>query len=460
MNDEPKERRRGPRPETHRIKVGRHEVGLASFLIHGRFRTAKWDYSHHVVPPISSSSTFRLESAARGAAGFLGFTDPATHRPTRRSVFIYERLDEPTRSMLEDHLAVAEDGESAVAFSSGMAAISGAVGILIRSGDEIVAHRTLYGCTYSLFTNWVPRWNVQVRYVDMTSPDALTEAITPATRVVYFETPANPTMEVIDIARVAEIVRKVNRTRRREDRIRIVVDNTFASPYCQRPLQLGADIVVHSLTKNLCGFGTEVGGVTILGSEELESELLLFRKDFGGSLSAKTAWTILVYGLPTLEIRIRRQQETALRVARFLEEHPLIERVAYPGLESFPYHEIAQRQMRDPHGRFAPGNMIYFTLSGSPEESRLLSDALVDHLAQHAYTITLAVSLGQIRTLVEKPSTMTHSTVPAESQQTAEIHPGGIRLSIGLEDADDILADLETALDAVAGKTLAPGERR
>ncbi|MBD3337275.1 MAG: aminotransferase class I/II-fold pyridoxal phosphate-dependent enzyme [Candidatus Eisenbacteria bacterium] len=432
-----------------RVPVGQHRVGLSSFLIHGRFRTAKWDYQHHVVPPISSSSTFRLESAARGAAGFLGFTDPATHRHTRRSVLIYERLDEPARSMLEDHLAAAEGGRLSVAFASGMAAVSAAVGTQVSAGEEVVAHKTLYGCTYSLLTNWMPRWNVAVRYVDLTKVQHLREAITPKTRVVYFETPVNPTMELIDIEAASKIVRAANAQRNPEERIRIVVDNTFASPYCQRPLAMGADLVVHSLTKNLCGFGTEVGGVVVLPTEELESDLLLFRKDFGGALNAKTSWNILVHGLPSLEIRMEREQRTALQVARYLEDHPLVERVYYPGLTGFAQKKLARRQMRTPRGEFAPGIMIYFILKGDEEQRQKISDEFVDHVARHAYTITLAVSLGQIRTLIEKPSTMTHATVPLESQRDASIDPGGVRLSIGLEDAEDILADLDNAFRGI-----------
>ncbi|MBU1700963.1 MAG: PLP-dependent aspartate aminotransferase family protein [Candidatus Eisenbacteria bacterium] len=440
-----------------KIQVGQHNVGLSSFLIHGRFRTAKWDYTHHVVPPISSSSTFRLESSARGAEGFVGFADPATHRHTRRSVLIYERLDEPARAMLEDQIAMAEGGQLAVAFSSGMAAVSGALGTILSSGHEVIAHKTLYGCTYSFLTTWMPRWRIGTQFIDLTDTNRLAAAITPATRCIYFETPVNPTLDLIDLQATVDCVAEENKTRALEDKIRIVVDNTFASPYGQRPLSFGVDVVLHSLTKNLCGFGTEMGGVVILPSEELEGDLLMFRKDFGGALSAKTAWSILVHGLPTLEIRMDREQSSALQIARYLEEHPLVERVIYPGLESFPQGALARKQMLTPNGKFAPGVMIYFILKGDEEVRQRLSDLFVDHLATHAYTITLAVSLGQIRTLVEKPSTMTHAAVPVECQKGASIDPGGVRLSVGLEDPQDILNDLDDGFTAIRKEAAARG---
>jgi len=318
------------------ISLGKQgKVGLPSFLIHGLFRTAKWDFSHHVVPPISSSSTYRLESAERGADGFCGYAVPEEQPMRRQPIFIYDRLDEPTRAMLEEHLAAAEQGEMAVCFTTGMAAISAAVGMQVRAGDEVLAHKTLYGCTYSLLSNWLPRWHVSVGYLDLRRPEQLAERIGPKTRVVYLETPVNPNLEILDLEAIVAVLRDANRQRSEDEQIRVVVDNTFATPYCQRPLTLGADLVVHSLTKNLCGFGTDMGGV-VIGRSTYESDLLLFRKDFGAALSSKNAWPLLVYGLPTLEVRMRRQQETAIEVARFLEERPEVERVYYPGLGSFP----------------------------------------------------------------------------------------------------------------------------
>lgn len=422
----------------------RSPVGVPSFLIHGLFRSSKWDFSHHVVPPISSSSTYRLESASRGADGFCGYAVPEEQPMRRQPIFIYDRLDEPTRAMLEEHLAAAEGAEMAVCFATGMAAISAAIGMLVQSGDQVIAHKTLYGCTYSLLSNWLPRWQVDVQYLNLKDTEKLAETITPKTRVVYLETPVNPNLEILDLEAICGIVRAANENRPEGEKIRVIVDNTFATPYCQRPLEWGVDLVVHSMTKNLCGFGTDMGGA-VVGGKNFESGLLLFRKDFGGALGSKHAWPILVYGLPTLEIRLRRQQETALEIARFLEERPEVTQVFYPGLDSFPQGQLARRQMRDWRGRFAPGNMIYFFVDESSDPGR--GDALVDRLADKAYTLTLAVSLGQVRSLIEKPDTMTHAVVPGETQGGENIPLSGIRISVGIEDPEDIIEDLLCAFE-------------
>lgn len=340
-------------------------------FIHGRMHSEHWQYDDHIVPPISSSAAYRLESSQRGAEGFVEFANPEFNDYHHAPKYIYDRLDEPVRGMLEENLALAEHGKRCVCFSTGMAAISGALGVLLKNGDRLVAHNTLYGCTYSLFANWYPRLGIEVELVDMTDYDALARAIeAPGTMAVYFETPVNPTLQLIDIRRVADLVKAEN-AKRPDNRRRIftVVDNTFATPFSQRPLTLGANVVAESLTKNLNGFGTDMGGAVVCG-KLLYPDLLLYRKDFGAALSPKAAWPVLVHGLPTLAVRTRRQQETALRVAQFLEQHPAVERVTYPGLPSHPQHEIARRQMVDPTGTFAPGILVYFVLKGSPEEGR------------------------------------------------------------------------------------------
>jgi cystathionine beta-lyase/cystathionine gamma-synthase len=404
-----------------------------SFLVHGKYLSAKWDFQHHVVPPISSSSTYQLETAERGEAGFCGFSDPKERAHRRSEIFIYDRLDEPTRAMLEERLAFVEDGKVAVCFSTGMAAIAAALGVTLKAGDEVVAHRALYGCTYSLLTNWMPRYGISVRYADLTRTATLDRVLGPRTRAVFYETPVNPTLELIDIAAVSAACRK--------RRVLSIVDNTFATPFCQRPLDFGADLVAHSLTKNICGFGTDMGGAVVT-NRDLESDLLLYRKDFGGVLSPKNAWPILVYGLPSLELRMRKEELNALEVARFLEGHPKVASVAYPGLESFPQRALARRQMTDFDGSFAPSNMIYFVMKGGDRAA----SRLVNHCAKHAYTITLAVSLGQIRTLIEKPTGMTHSALPKAVQKSGHLAPGGVRLSVGIEDAGDLIHDLREAL--------------
>jgi cystathionine beta-lyase/cystathionine gamma-synthase len=417
-------------------------------LIHGEFHSVHWNYKDHIVPPITATAAYRLESAERGAEGFQEFANPEFNRHTHAPIYIYDRLDEPSNSMLEDNLATAEEGECAVCFATGMAAISAALGVLVKNGDTILTHRTIYGCTYSLLTNWMPRFGVQTKMADLTDVAQIESLLTDDVQVVYFETPTNPTLELIDIGAIRQVVDKVNATRGSKRKIFIVVDNTFATPFCQRPLTLGADVVCHSLTKNIGGFGTDMGGVWI-GPQLLEPDVLLFRKDFGASLNPHAAWQTLVHGLPTLALRSRQQIETALKVARFLEEQPTVDRVMYPGLLSHPQRALAHKQMVDIEGNFTPGTVIYFVLKGSPEEALESGRAMMDHLADKSLAVTLAVSLGQIRTLIEHPGSMTHAAIPVAEQVKAGIDPGGIRLSIGLEAAADIIADLEDALTKV-----------
>jgi len=410
---------------------------IRSRLIHGKFRTARWDFDHHIVPPMSSSSTFRLDTAARGAKGFQQFAAPTSQSEEPQPIYIYERLDEPTRGMLEDNLARAEGGETAVTFSSGMAAIHAAIAMLVKAGDRILAHERIYGCTYSLLTNWMPRFGVETDFIDLTNLASVKRRITKKHKVCLFESPVNPSLELIDIAQVKQLCKPKGTT--------VVVDNTFATPFCQRPLEHGADIVVHSMTKHLSGFGTEMGGV-VIAPKSREPDLFLIRKDFGGMLSSRSAWPILVYGLPTLELRVKEQQRTARLVAEMLQEHPSVKEVRWPGLDSYAWRELAHRQMIDWEGNFAPGTLIYFLLKGNAAQARKACERLIDYMASRSYAVTLAVSLGQIRTLIEHPASMTHATIPVAEQKKHGIDAAGVRLSIGIEDPRDILHDLHEAL--------------
>ena len=427
------------------------EHSTEAHLIYGQMQDPHWDYSHHVIPPMTASATFRLDSAQRGAQGFTEFAHHTEGMSikTRAPIYIYDRLGEPNKDMLEETLAYADQGDIAVTFASGMAAISGVLGILTGSGSEIVAHKTLYGCTYSLLTNWYPRQRITTTFVDFTDLAAVERAITKDTRVLYMESPVNPTMRLVDLAAVAAIARRVNATRSNDERLFTVVDSTFATPFCQRPIALGIDFTIHSLTKGIGGFGTDVGGV-VVGPKWSYDMLMLYRKDFGGILSAKSAWPVLVQGLPTLAVRMRQMQGTALKVAEFLSSRPEVSGVFYPGLPSFPQAELARRQMRDYDGQFAPGGMIYFVFQGeSPRDSLNRAERFINHVASHAYCITLAVSLGNIRTLIEHPGSMTHSAIPAEDQIAKGLDPGGVRLSIGLEKPEDITGDLRASLEYV-----------
>jgi len=425
-------------------KLDERSYSIPTRLIYGESYTSTWDYKFHVVPPITASSTFRLDSASRGAEGFEAIGQPGL---ATDPIYVYDRMGEPNNNMLQQSLAIAEQAECAVTFATGMAAVHAALTFSLNAGSEIIAHRTLYGCTYSLLTTWMPKFGMKVHFDDLRDASCIEKLANENTKVVYLESPVNPSLELIDIKAVAQTVAKLNQGRSPEQRIITVIDNTFCTPWGQRPIPLGIDVVVHSLTKGISGFGVEMGGAVVT-RKEFFTPLILHRKDFGGTLSPTVAWNILAHGLPTLPLRLPRQQQNAYNVSKFLEQHPLVETVRYPGLASFPQYELARKQMVDYYGDFAPGFMVYFTLKGAtPEESRARGMRMMDYIAENAYAITLAVSLGQIRTLIEHPGSMTHSAYSADEQIKRGLDPGGIRLAVGIEHPDDIIRDLETALE-------------
>ena len=422
---------------------------MDTHLIYGKNVTKKWDYSHHVLPPISSSVIYRMDSVERGAEGFSEFAHSPETGEEPMPIYIYDRLGDPNKEMLEENLAYLERGETSVTFATGMGAISGILGILTKTGDEIIAHKTLYGCTYSLMMNWLPRYNIYTRFVDLTNPEEILNAVSEKTKVIYLESPANPNLDIIDLKAVRKIVDELNKDRELSTQIKIVVDNTFSTPYCQRPIELGADFSVNSLTKGLGGFGTDMGGV-VTGRMAYRDMLLLYRKDFGAVLNNKSAWNVLTYGLTTLPIRIKQQMKSAIRIAEYLSSHPKVEYVRYPGLPSHPGYKIAKQQMIDFNGNFAPGSLIYFVLKGStPAESKENGRKFINWAANNAYTMTLAVSLGHTRTLIEHPASMTHSMIPPEKLLESGIDPGGVRFAIGIENANDILMDLDECLKVI-----------
>ena len=423
---------------------------METHLIYGQSQDPRWDYSHHLLPPISSSATYRLDSAQRGAQGFTEFahsSDEVTVK-SKAPIYIYDRLGEPNKDMLEENLAYAEQGEVAVSFASGMAAVSAVLGILTGSGSEVLAHRTLYGCTYSLLTNWYPRLKIGVQFADFSNPLEVKRKITRSTRVLYMESPVNPTLRLVDLKAIAQIAAEVNARRSSDEKLYTVVDSTFATPFCQRPLTLGIDFVLHSLTKAIGGFGTDIGGA-VIGPKWSRDMLMLYRKDFGGVLSAKSAWPVLVQGLPSLGVRMRQMQQTAMSVAEFLATRSEIECVHYPGLPTFNQAELARRQMVDYDGNFAPGAMIYFVMKGdTPHDALCRAERFINDVATNAYCITLAVSLGNIRTLIEHPGSMTHSAIPPDEQVAKGLDPGGVRLAVGLEKPEDIITDLRRSLES------------
>ncbi len=369
-------------------------------------------------PPVFLTSTFAFDSVETGMQRFAG-TAPG---------YVYSRVGNPTVSVLESRLASLEEGEAGLATSSGMGAITAVIWTLLKAGDEIVADKTLYGCTFALLHHQLERFGITTRFADLTGPAELKAALSPATRLVFTETPSNPNMRVIDIAGVADICRKAG--------VPLAVDNTYCTPYLQKPLTLGADIVVHSATKYLGGHGDLLAGAIVARKELIEQFRFTGVKELNGAcISAFDAFLVL-RGLKTLSLRMDRHCETALKLAHDLEAHPAVSAVYFPGLDSHPQKELASRQMR----RF--GGMIAMELKGGLPAGRAFMDAV--QLA------TRAVSLGDAETLVQHPASMTHATYAPEERARHGFTDGLIRLSVGLEDYEDIRADLTEALGRVA----------
>lgn len=419
---------------------------LKTFNVHGTAATKAWEFSHHLVPPMTASTTFRLKSLKRGADGFQLFANPEKFEKSLKNnepIWIYDRLEEPTSKMLEEQLAKMENGEVAVSFSSGMGAISASFLAFLKTGDEVISHNTLYGCTYSLITSWLPRFGISSRLNNINEISA-TDLKNKKIKAIYFESVSNPSLEIIDLDRICKIVKNENKNRTVENKIKVIVDNTFATPWGLRPLDHGADLVIQSLTKNIAGFGTEMGGAVITSRKNLSS-LLLIRKDIGAIMHPHSAWNIMIYGIPSQIMRFETQQKNALMIAEYLEKNPKVERVSYPGLKSFPQYKLAKKLLRSPEGNFCPGQMLTFILKGPNKKT----ERFVNHIAQNSYSITLAVSLGLVKTLIEVPGLMTHAAVPKEKQLSSGIPDKLIRMSVGIESADDLIDDLEEAFKKI-----------
>ncbi len=367
-----------------------------------------------LTPPVHLTSTFAFETAEAGGEMFAG----------ERAGHVYTRISNPTLSLLEDRMAVLEGGEAAIAFASGMGAITAVMWTFLSPGDEILVDKTLYGCTFAFFRHGLAKFGITVTHVDMRDPENVAAAISPRTRIVYFETPANPNMRLVDIAAVAAIARKAG--------AKTVVDNTYATPFLTRPLELGADIVVHSATKYLGGHGDLIAGIAVGSGADMQAVRLVGLKDMTGAVMAPLTAHLIMRGLKTLELRMERHCTSAMAVAELLEAHPAVAAVHYPGLASFAQHELAARQMP------GFGGMIAFELVGGMAAGIRFLDGL--RLARRA------VSLGDAETLVQHPASMTHSTYTAEERRAHDISDGLIRLSVGLETPGDILADLDQAL--------------
>ena len=388
-------------------------LGFNSKLIHGG--------GHHdeygaATVPIYQTSTFRFESAEDGAACFAG----------EKEGYVYTRIGNPTVAALERQVAELEHGYGAVAFASGMGAVSTVYMAYLNAGDHIISSDAVYGASRTMMEGHMSRFGVESTYVKTENIDNIKAAIRPNTKMLYIETPANPTMGITDIEACAKLAH--------EKGLLLVVDNTFCSPYLQNPLDLGADVVLHSVTKFINGHADIVGGIVITKTAELYKQLHVMMLNLGGNMDPHQAYMV-IRGLKTLGIRIDRAQESAMKVAEFLESHPKIASVAYPGLKSHPQYALAQKQMR------GTGTMISFELKGGLEAGRKLMN--------NVKMCILAVSLGGVETLIQHPASMTHSKVSATAKAAAGITDGLVRFSVGIENVEDIIADLRQALEKI-----------
>lgn len=366
--------------------------------------------------PIYQTSTFMFDSAEQGGRRFA----------LEEEGYTYSRLGNPTCSQVEDKLACLENAEAAVSMSSGVGAITSVFWTALKSGDHVVAAKTLYGCTFAYLNHGLSRFGVETTFVDTSDPENIRSAMRPNTKIIYLESPANPNMLISDIEAISRIAHEA------KDCI-LVVDNTYCTPYIQRPLDLGADVVIHSATKYLNGHGDVIAGFAAGKKDFIDRVRMVGIKDMtGSSLSPFNAY-LINRGMKTLDIRMEKHCSNAQKVAEFLESHPAVESIAYPGLKNFPQYELAKKQMA------LPGAMIAFELKGGMKAGIKLMNTLE--------LCALAVSLGDTETLIQHPASMTHSPYTPEERAMSGITDGMVRLSVGLEDADDIIDDLRQALN-------------
>ena len=366
--------------------------------------------------PLYQTSTFSFANAAQGAARFAG----------EEQGFIYTRLGNPTTQELEQKVAQLENCEAAAATATGMGAVSASVLSFLQQGDHLVASSALYGCTFAFFAHMLPRFGIEVTFVDMTNEAELRGAIKANSKMIFAETPINPTMAVLDLSLIADVAK--------QHQLISVIDNTFLTPLLQQPTSFGIDIVVHSATKYLNGHGDVVAGLVCGTEEHINLIKMTVLKDIGATISPHDAW-LINRGLKTLAVRMERHCASAQVVAEYLEQHPLVSQVYYPGLKSHPGHQFIGSQMK------AAGGVIAFEIKGSLEDG--------ETFINNTQLCTLAVSLGDAETLIQHPASMTHSPYTPEERAAAGISDGLIRLSVGLEDVNDIINDLKAAFTFV-----------
>ncbi|MBO0960065.1 methionine gamma-lyase [Neobacillus sp. MM2021_6] len=382
--------------------------------IHAGYEADKHQGS--LVPPLYQTSTFTFANAEQGENRFAG----------REEGYIYSRLSNPTVKVLEDRVAALENGEAALAFSSGMAAVSAVLLTLTKTGDHILCSQGVYGCTFGLLELLKEKYGISHDFSLMDSMETVENAILANTACIYIETPINPTMKLVDLEMVARIATKKG--------IPVVVDNTFCSPYLQTPLTWGCDIVIHSATKYICGHGDVIAGLVIAKKEFIRHVARTTQKDIGGIISPFDAW-LLLRGIKTLPVRMDRHAENASRIFGFLKHHPKIEDVYYPGDPENKDYVIMKKQMK------TPGGLIAFSIKGTKETAQKFMNQL--------QLIKIAVSLGDAETLIQHPATMTHAVVPEKERQKMGIENTLLRLSVGLEAWEDIKEDLEQAFQKI-----------
>ncbi len=393
------------------------EESFATKAIHA-FQPDEREYNS-LVPGIARSTIFKFKNTDEAVKIFEG----SNNAKENRGKYIYARGNHPNQRQLEQIVTVLEGGTDAVAFASGMAAISAVALTLLSTGDEVVASNTLYGDSFKLFSKVVARWGVKTTFVDITDVEAIRKAMTDKTKLLYAEVPSNPTLAVADIKAIGAITE--------EHGVLFVVDNTLAGPYLQRPLTLGADIVVESMTKYLSGHSDAVGGMVIANDQSFIMDLWGTLFVTGGMIDPEAAWLIL-RSIKTLEIRMQRHNANAQAVAEHLSRHPKVKTVYYPGLPNHPQHELAQAQMN------GFGALVAFEIQGGVEAGKKFVNSL--------RLFALSVSLGAVESLVNHPASMTHSVIPREQRLEAGISDELIRLSVGIEAVDDLIADIDQAL--------------
>lgn len=392
-----------------------NKLAFATRAIHSSYDSSTAEGALN--PPIHMSSTYSFESVEQGAARFAG----------QDSGHFYSRISNPTQDILERRLADLEEGEASVATASGMGAISATLWTILAPGDHVLVDQTVYGCTFSLLEHGLKKFGVEVSYIDFTDHNQVLQGLRHNTKIVYFESPVNPTMRIIDICAIASIVKS------HHSDARVVVDNTYSTPALQRPLTLGADIVIHSLTKYLGGHGDLIAGAVVGSSAMMEEIRLTGLKDMTGAVIAPLSAFLVLRGIKTLELRMEKHCKNAQQIAQWLIQHEAVREVYYPGLSSDPGHSLAASQMR------LFGGMVAFELKDGFDGAVKMLNGLT--------LIKRAVSLGDSETLIQHPASMTHSTYTSEQQAAHGISRSLIRISAGLESVEDILADLERALE-------------